>query len=65
MDLKVATALDSEAEALVPCPRGQAVGQHQTGGNLEDRVVELGPWRLGVQQAWKRESRRQSGSRAM
>lgn len=37
MDLKVATALDSEAEALVPCPRGQAVGQHETGGNLEGR----------------------------
>lgn len=37
MDLKVATALDSEAEVLVPCPRGQAMGQHETGGNLEDR----------------------------
>ena len=37
MDLKVATALDSEAEVLVPCPRGQAMGQHETEGNLEDR----------------------------
>lgn len=32
MDLKVATALDSEAEVLVPCPRGQAVGSTRREG---------------------------------
>ena len=37
MDLKVTTALDSEAKALVPCPRGQAWGWNEMGWNLEGR----------------------------
>ena len=38
MDLKVTTALDSEAKALVPCPRGQAGGWKE---NLEGRSRKL------------------------
>ena len=43
MDLKVTTALDSEAKALVPYPRGQAGGWKE---NLEGRSSST--WSLEI-----------------